>query len=68
MPLAHGSLIYDNSEPVPVLLLRIAAGVVEENHLDGARSHHVLIAGAIAEALGLEPASVLKAADVDRPA
>ncbi|MGY2050765.1 zeta toxin family protein [Methylobacterium sp. JK268] len=58
IPLAHGVLIYDNSERVPKLLLRIARGAIEANHLDAGRTHHVLIAEATAEALDLGPDAV----------
>lgn len=62
VPLAHGTLIYDNSTQVPDLLLRIDGGVIEENRLDEAQGHHVLIAEAIVEALVVRANDVFKAA------
>lgn len=54
LPLAHGSLVYDNSEQVPRLILRSEAGRIAENQLAADLAHHVLIAQAAAEAFGPE--------------
>lgn len=55
LPLAHGSLVYDNSERVPALLLRVEAGRVVESRLSDERPHHRLIARAVAAALAPPP-------------
>lgn len=52
LPLAHGTLVYDNSERVPHLVLRVDTGRVVENRLDRALAHHGLIARAVAAAFG----------------
>ena len=52
LPLAHGSIVYDNSERVPRLVLRVEAGRVAENRLDDSLAHHGLIAQAVAMAFG----------------
>lgn len=54
LPLAHGSLVYDNSERVPRLILRTEAGRVAESRLEGGLAHHALIARAAAVAFDPE--------------
>ncbi|MDR7040633.1 putative ABC-type ATPase [Methylobacterium sp. BE186] len=62
VPLAHGSLFYDNSEPTPALLLRISDGVIEENNLKDACAHHRPIAEAVARALSVDADAIFRAA------
>jgi predicted ABC-type ATPase len=50
IPLAHGCLIYDNSRTEIELLLRMEGDLIEENNLDEAQTHHVLIAESVAKA------------------
>lgn len=64
--LAHGSPIYDNSERIPQLLLRVREGVVEQIDLDAARPYHVAIADALREALDPSGGSMPRTAEDDR--
>ncbi|MFC5562986.1 zeta toxin family protein [Methylobacterium aerolatum] len=52
LPLAHGSLIYDNSERVPTVVLRVEDGCIVENRFEEDRPHHRAIAAAVAAAFG----------------
>lgn len=65
IPLAHQTVIFDNTETAPVLLIRIVGDVIEENRLDEAQSLHLRICEAVAEALGIGTDEVFKAARYD---
>ncbi len=62
IPLAHETAVYDNTERPTTLLLRISGDVIEENNLDEAKTLHVRIADAVAQALSINVDAVFKAA------
>ena len=65
VPLAHASVVYDNTGHEPEMLVLIRGDVIERNNLDEARQHHVLIAEALAEALSLGTDEVFRSAKND---
>jgi predicted ABC-type ATPase len=60
IPLAHATAIFDNTERVPALLLRIAGDVIEENRLDEAQPLHARIGKAVAEARKVSTETVFR--------
>jgi len=65
IPLAHETAVFDNSEAMTRLLLRIAGDAIEENHLDMGKGLHVRIAIAVAHAIGIEVDAVFRAGRFD---
>jgi predicted ABC-type ATPase len=60
IPLAHATAIFDNTERVPALLLRIAGHNIEENRLDAAQPLHARICKAVADAWDMSVEAVLR--------
>lgn len=65
--LAHGTMIFDNSELTgPALLVQIAMDVIDVNNLDEAQAFHGRIASLIGEAIGVSKDSVFRSAKPSR--
>lgn len=62
MEYASGTAIYDNSDTVPQLVLRVRDGRIETNALCAARNFHLRLAAAVGRALSMSPNEVLRAA------
>jgi predicted ABC-type ATPase len=66
--LAHGTLIFDNSEITgPTLLIQVALDMIEVNNLDAVRPLHFRLASIVGEALEISTDAVFRAAKPDVP-
>ena len=66
--LAHGTMIFDNSELTgPALLVQIAMDVIEVSNLDEEQAFHGRIASVISEAIGVSKDAIFRSAKPGRP-